>query len=279
MIVRKSDGGYGYSATDLATIRLRTRKLGATRLLYVIGTPQQLHLEMLFAVARLAGWLTAEHTAAHVAFGSVLGADRKMLRTRAGASVKLADLLDEAVARAMTLVCDKRPDFDDATAAAVAEAVGIGAVKYADLANDRVRDYVFDFDRMLSLEGNSAPYLQYANARINSIFRKAGPGGIGQASAMTAPIQLHEPAERALGLGLLGFEEAVRLAAGRCQPHRIAIFLDELGSLFASFYEQCPVLSAEDEAVRASRLALCALTGRVIVTGLGLLGIEAPEQM
>jgi arginyl-tRNA synthetase len=276
MIVRKSDGGYGYSATDLATLRLRTGKLGATRLLYVIGAPQQLHMEMLFAVGRLAGWLTGDHTAVHVAFGSILGSDRKMLRTRAGASVKLAELLEEAVARAMTLVCSKRPDFDAATAAAVAEAVGMGAVKYADLANDRVRDYVFDFDRMLSLDGSSAPYLQYANARINSIFRNAGTD---QATAIGAPIQLREPAERALAVALLGFEEAVRLSAERCQPHRIAIFLDELGSQFASFYEQCPVLKAEDEATRASRLALCALTSRVIVTGLGLLGIEAPEQM
>jgi arginyl-tRNA synthetase len=276
MIVRKSDGGYGYSATDLATIRLRTGELGATRLLYVIGAPQQLHLEMLFAVARMACWLTDKHTAVHVGFGSVLGADRKMLRTRAGAAVKLADLLDEAVARALTLVRSKRPDFDDATAAAVAEAVGIGAVKYGDLANDRLRDYVFDLDRMLSLEGNSAPYLQYANARINSIFRKAGTSA---AEAVAVPIQFREPAERSLGRALLGFEEAVRTSAERCQPHRLATYLDELGGQFASFYEQVPVLAAEDAAVRASRLALCALTARVIVTGLGLLGIQAPEQM
>jgi arginyl-tRNA synthetase len=274
MIVRKADGGYGYSATDLATIRFRVQKLGATRLLYVVGAPQRDHLEMLFAVARMACWLDERHEATHVAFGSVLGTDRKVLRTRAGVSVKLMDLLDEAVARARALLAERRPDLEPAEAAELAEAVGIGAVKYADLANDRVRDYVFDFDRMLSFEGNTAPYLQYANTRIRSIFRRAG-----ESPDPAAPVELHEPAERALALHLLGFEEAVRLAAERSHPHRLCTYLYQLASAFTTFYETCPVLQADNAALRASRLLLCDLSSRVLSKGMELLGIQAPEQM
>ena len=274
LIVRKADGGYGYAATDLATIRLRARDLGATRILYVVGAPQQLHLEMVFATARMAGWLGPEQEAVHVGFGSVLGPDRKLLRTRAGASIRLADLLDEAAARAAALLREKRPELDEAAVAELAAPIGIGAVKYADLSNDRIRDYVFSWDRMLALDGNTAPYLQYANTRIRSIFRRGGvPDDV------TAPVCLPEPAERALALHLLGFEEALGLAAERHQPHRLCTYLYELATSFSAFYEACPVLQAEDEGLRASRLALCALSSRVLTTGLGLLGIQAPDQM
>jgi arginyl-tRNA synthetase len=274
LIVRKADGGYGYAATDLATIRHRARDLGATCSLYVVGAPQQLHLEMVFASARMAGWLGAGQRAVHVGFGSVLGADRKLLRSRAGDSVKLADLLDEAVARAADMLREKRPELDEATVAELSEPIGIGAVKYADLSNDRIRDYVFDWGRMIALDGNTAPYLQYANTRIRSILRRAG-----EPVDATAPVLLPEPAERALALHLLGFEEAVRLAAGRHQPHRLCTWLYELATTFTTFYEACPVLQAGDDHLRASRLALCALSSRVLTTGLGLLGIQAPEQM
>jgi arginyl-tRNA synthetase len=213
--------------------------------------------------------------AEHVAFGSVLGSDRRMLRTRAGASLKLIDLLDEAVERAAAKVAEKNPDLDDATRAAVAEAVGIGAVKYADLSNDRVKDYVFDWDRMLSFDGNTAPYLQYAHARIRSIFRR---GEVDPATLATDPPLIAEPAERALALQLLGFEGAIRLTAERSQPHRLCTYLFELASSFTTFYEACPVLRAEAE-VRRSRLLLSDLTVRTLELGLGLLGIAAPDRM
>jgi arginyl-tRNA synthetase len=274
MIVRKADGGYGYAATDLACIRLRAREFGATRMAYVVGAPQREHFEMVFAVARMAGWITEKHDVEHVAFGSVLGSDRKILRTRTGEQVKLVDLLDEAVERAAAQVREKFPDLDETTVEAVARTIGIGAVKYADLSNDRVKDYVFDWSRMLSFDGNTAPYLQYAYTRIRSIFRRAG------GHTRFAPVpQLAEPAERDLALQLLGFEEAVRTTARRYQPHRLCGYLYELATVFTTFYETCPVLRAETEETRASRLALCDLTARVLQTGLGLLGIDVPDRM
>lgn len=276
LIVEMQGGRYGYGATDLAAIRYRLLDLHATRLLYVVGLPQRDHLEMVFAVARLAGWLVEPAHAEHVGFGSVLGSDRRMLRTRAGASLKLIDLLEEAIERADAVVREKNPGLDEAVRAKVAEAVGIGAVKYADLSSDRVKDYVFDWDRMLSFDGNTAPYLQYAHARIRSIFRR---GGVDAASLRGVTPAVAEPAERALALALLGFEAAVRLAAERSQPHRLTTYLYELASTFTTFYEACPVLRAPDEAVRQSRLALSDLTARVLALGLGLLGIEAPDQM
>jgi arginyl-tRNA synthetase len=275
LIVEMSGGRYGYGATDLAAIRHRICDLHATRILYVVGAPQRDHLEMVFAVARLAGWLVPPVEAEHVAFGSVLGSDRRMLRTRAGASLKLIELLDEAVERAAAKVAEKNPDLDDATRAAVAEAVGIGAVKYADLSNDRVKDYVFDWDRMLSFDGNTAPYLQYAHARIRSIFRR---GEVDRATLATDPPVIAEPAERALALQLLGFEGAIRLTAERSQPHRLCTYLFELASSFTTFYEACPVLRAESD-VRRSRLLLSDLTARTLELGLGLLGIATPDRM
>src|SRR6266536_5341530 len=203
------DGGYGYAATDLAAIRYRTQEVHATRLLYVVGLPQRQHLEMVYEAAREAGWLTPPARAQHVGFGSVLGPDGKILRSRAGDTIKLAELVDEAVSRAAALVAEKNPELDEDTRADVARMVGIGAIKYADLSNDRVKDYVFDWDRMLSFDGNTAPYLQYAHARIRSIFRRAevDPPGAG------ARVLLTEPAERDLALQLLGFDGAVQSTA------------------------------------------------------------------
>ena len=275
LIVRKSDGAYGYAATDLAAVRYRVRDLGATRLLYVVGAPQALHLAMVFAVARQAGWLGEHARAEHVAFGSVLGPDGKLLRTRAGTPIKLADLLDEGVERAAKIVAE-RTELDPATRARVARAVGIGAIKYADLATQRERDYVFDWDRMLAFDGNTGPYLQYANTRVRSIFRKAG---LDPAGAAGAAITITHPAERAIALKLLGFGAVVDAVAATLEPHRLCGYLFELAAAFTDFYERCPVLAAPDEATRASRLALCALTTRVLERGLGLLGIDAPERM
>jgi arginyl-tRNA synthetase len=274
-IVRKSDGGFGYQATDLAAIRYRIRDLGATRLAYVVSNSQRDHLAMLFAVAEMAGWLVPPVRAEHVLFGNILGQDRKMYRTRAGATVKLVDVLDEAVDRAAVVVAEKRPDFTPQQRAETAQLVGIGAIKYHDLANDRVKDYVFDWDRMLALNGNTAPYLQYAHARIRSIFRR---GGVEPEVLPSAP-QLVEPAERALAVELLGYEAAVRAAAEGGYPHRICTVLFEIASAFTAFYDACPVLNAHDAETRRSRLVLSDLTARVLAHGLGLLGIDAPEEM
>jgi arginyl-tRNA synthetase len=276
LIVRKRDGGYGYGATDLAALRHRVRDLAADRLVYVVGAPQALHFELLFAVARQAGWLAEPRpTAQHVAFGSVLGEDGRILRTRVGESVGLASLLDEAVERAAAVVA-AHSDLDPAAQAGVARAVGVGAVKYADLAGDRRKDYAFGFDRMLAMDGNTAPYLQYAVARIRSIFRRAG---LDPAALAPSPLRLDTPSERALALALLRFDGAVRAAADALEPHRLATYLFDLAQTFTAFYERCPVLTAQPADLRDSRLALCELTARVLTQGLALLGIQAPERM
>jgi arginyl-tRNA synthetase len=275
LIVRKQDGGFGYAATDLAAIRHRTGKLGATRVVYVVGAPQAQHLSMVFAVAKLAGWLVPPARAEHVAFGSVLGADKKMFKTRSGDTVRLTDLIDEADERAAKAVAEKNPDLDAETRAKVAHAVGVGAIKYADLSSDRIKDYVFDWDRMLAFEGNTAPYLMYAHARIRSIFRKADGGAAGA----LGPISLVEPKERALALELLRYGSSVREVGETLQPHRLCAYLFELATAFTAFYEACPVLKASTDGERASRLALCDLTARVLHDGLGLLGIQAPDRM
>jgi arginyl-tRNA synthetase len=278
LIVRKQDGGFGYAATDLAALRYRTQTLGGTRLLYVVGAPQTQHLQMVFKVGELAGWLKPPARAEHVAFGSVLGTDKKMLKTRAGDTVSLAALLAEAIERADAETAKRDPDLDPAARRALAPKIGIGAVKYADLANDRIKDYVFDWDRMLAAEGRTGPYLQYAHARIHSIFRKATETGVAVATAQ-APVALAEPAERALGLELLCFGAAVLESADTLKPHRLAGYLYDLASAFTAFFESCPVLRAPDDTTRESRLKLCALTASVLARGLGLLGIEAPERM
>jgi arginyl-tRNA synthetase len=288
LIVQKSDGGFGYAATDLACIRDRVDTLGATRLLYVVGAPQSQHLQMCFAVAQMAGWLPPTVAAEHVAFGSVLGADHKMLRTRAGTSVKLVDLLDEAVARAADAMAERGRDapLEPSERQSIARALGIGAVKYADLSTDRVRDYVFDWDRMLSFEGDTGPYLQYAHARIRSIFRRAAtspgtPGDAGAAGRDPDPqaITIQASEERRLGIALLGYGAAIRAAVAESSPSKLCGYLFQLATTFTVFYERCPVLRAPDPRTRESRLALAHTTAQVLAEGLGLLGIEAPERM
>jgi arginyl-tRNA synthetase len=277
VIIRKSDGGYNYSTSDLATIRYRVDKLTADRMIYVVGSQQSLHFQMVFAVARMAGWLPEQVVAEHAQIGSVLGSDGKIFRTRSGKSIKLTELLDEAVERAGAAFDDVPHDepFDEVTRREVVEAVGIGAVKYADLSVARDSEYVFDFDRMISFRGNTGPYLQYATARIHSIFRK---GGIAPEQA-AGPITLGHDAERALALHLLGFGGALEVAAQATEPHRLCAYLFDLASAYTTFYENCPVLKAPDEATKASRLALCALTLRTLVKGLDLLGVATPERM
>lgn len=273
LIVRKSDGGYGYPATDLAALRHRTAALGATRLLYVVGLPQRRHFEMVFAVATQAGWLAAPVRAEHVGFGSILGPDGRMLRSRAGGSVKLIGLLTEAVERATALARERSPELSEAEAAEVGHAVGVGAIKYADLSGDRHKDYVLDWERMLSLDGNTAPYLQYAYSRVRSIFRRAGA-----AAHPDADVSLTEPAERALAMELVGFAAVVEEVAGSLEFHRLTAYLHRLAVAFSAFYERCPVLRAEGP-IRDSRLVLCELTGRVLRQGLDLLGIRTPERL
>jgi arginyl-tRNA synthetase len=277
LIVRKQDGGYGYAATDLAALRYRTQTLGATRILYVVGTPQAQHLAMVFAVGTLAGWLKPPARAEHVAFGSVLGADKKIFKTRAGDTVRLVDLLDEAVERADAELLKRNPDDDRSDRRALAAQIGIGAIKYADLANDRIKDYVFDWDRMLAAEGRTGPYLQYAHARIHSIFRKAAESGITRAP--NAAIAVDDPIEHRLALELAEFGHAVMEAGETLRPHRLCGYLYDLATAFTAFFEACPVLKASDERTRASRLALCELTARVLERGLSLIGIAAPPRM
>jgi arginyl-tRNA synthetase len=274
LIVQKSDGGFGYAATDLAAIRDRVSRIGADRILYVVGSPQAQHLEMCFTTAIMAGWLT-EGQAVHVSFGHVLDANRKMFKTRSGDRVQLVDLLDEAVERAAASVAEKNPDLDPAARALVADMLGIGAIKYADLSTDRTRDYLFDWERMLSFDGNTAPYLQYAHARIRSIFRRGNLAvpGPGQALLLT------EPAERQLALALLGFADALSSTLAAFSPSRLCAYLYDLATTFTAFYENCPVLKAPTDELRQSRLALSDLTARVLAQGLALLGISAPDQM
>jgi arginyl-tRNA synthetase len=275
LIVRSRSGAFMYATSDLACIVDRVERLGADLLIYVVGAPQAQHLQMVFEVARMAGWLRPPAEAVHVSFGSVLGEDRKMLRSRSGDAVKLIDLLDEAIERAAAAVAQKNPDLDDATRGEVARMVGIGAVKYADLSTDRVRDYVFDWDRMLAFDGNTAPYLQYAHARICSIFRRAG---VARAAVRGNAMTLSAEQERTLTKRLLGYPTALADTLATYSPHKLATYLFDLAQDFTAFYEHCPVMRA-DEPVRSSRLALCDVTARTLQHGLGLLGIEAPDSM
>jgi arginyl-tRNA synthetase len=288
LIVQKSDGGYNYAASDLAAVRDRVDRLGAGLMLYVVGLPQAQHFEMVFAAARLAGWLPDTVTAVHVGFGSVLGADGKMFKTREGGTIKLADLIEEALLRAQTEIEARNPELDETERAQVARAVGIGALKYADLSTDRQRDYRFDWDRMLSLDGNTALYLQYAHARIRSILRRAGEsvalamdeqaGPADAAHGSLAHASLAEPGERALAKALLGYPDAIEATLEAWAPHKLCAYLYELAGIFTGFYEHCRVLDAPAD-IRATRLALCQLTARILERGLGLLGIAAPERM
>ncbi|MBV9661910.1 MAG: arginine--tRNA ligase [Acidimicrobiales bacterium] len=278
LIVQKSDSGFGYAATDLAALRDRFGRLGADLVLYVVGAPQAQHLAMCFEVAHMAGWLPNRDQAVHVPFGNMLGADRKMFKTRSGASIKLVDLIDEAVSRATAAVSEKNPDLPAGERDEVARMVGVGALKYADLSTDRVRDYVFDWDRMLSFDGNTAPYLQYARVRCLSIFRR---GEIDPEPYLkgTIPVGLDHPAERALALGLLEFPAAVEATLETWSPHKLCAYLFEVAGLFTTFFENCPVLKAPGPDARDSRLVLCALSAAVLGAGLQALGIETPERM
>jgi arginyl-tRNA synthetase len=296
VIIRKSDGGYNYSTTDLATIRYRVGELHVDRAVYVVGSDQTLHFQLVFAVAREAGWIPPGAVFEHARIGLVLGPDGNRLRTRSGDNVQLSELLAEAVDRSRAILdeLDATARFDAAELDAVAEAVGIGAVKYADLSTARESAYVFDWDRMISFRGNTGPYLQYATARIRSIFRRADEVAAGAgitagtadtvvAAAETAAhggaIAITAGPERALALKLLGFGAVITGVGESTEPHRLCGYLFEVASLFTTFYEECPVLKAEPAALRASRLALCALTHDVLTTGLGLLGVPVPERM
>jgi arginyl-tRNA synthetase len=277
LIVQKSDGGFGYAATDLAAIRDRFGRLHADVALYVAGAPQAQHFAMCFAVARAAGWIPEGAQAQHVSFGNMLGPDRKMFRSRAGDAVKLTDLVDEAMARAAAAIAEKNPDLDAGERSEVARMVGVGALKYADLATDRTRDYVFDWDRMLSFDGNTAPYLQYAHVRCRSIFRRAELDPAPYAAGEVL-VTVGEEAERALAIALLNFDTAVSAALETWSPHKLCGYLFELAGTFTTFFETCPVLTAASN-TRESRLALCAITAEVLVAGLAVLGIEAPDRM
>jgi arginyl-tRNA synthetase len=276
LIIRKGDGGYNYATSDLGCVIDRVERIGARTVLYVVGAPQAQHLQMVEAVARMAKWMPEGYVMNHVSFGSVLGSDRKILKSRAGETVKLAALLDEAVVRAEAAVAEKNPDMSEAERSDVANMIGIGAVKYSDLSTDRVKDYIFDWERMLSFEGNTAPYLQYAHARICSIFRRAE---VSRASVRGVTPSLAQPQERALALRLLRFDSAVWEMIDTLSPHKLCTYLFDLATDFTAFYEHCPVLKTGHEDTRESRLALCDATARVMEQGLALLGIRAPEQM
>jgi arginyl-tRNA synthetase len=276
LIIRKGDGGYNYATTDLACVIDRVERIGAQSLLYVVGAPQAQHLQMVEAVARKAGWLPEGFIMNHVSFGSVLGADRKMLKSRSGETVKLAALLDEAVERADTAIAEKNPSMNAHDRELVARMIGIGAVKYSDLSTDRVKDYIFDWERMLSFDGNTAPYLQYAHARICSIFRRAE---VNRTDVRNIVPTLDDPREKALAMRLLRFDAAVWEMVDTLSPHKLCTYVFDLATDFTAFYEHCSVLKAETHDLRMSRLALCDATARIIEQALNLLGIDAPEQM
>ena len=276
MIVQKSGGGFLYATSDLAALRYRVKQLQAERILYFIDARQSLHMKQVFSTGRKAGFVPAQVSLEHHAFGTMMGKDGRPFKTRTGGTVKLADLLTEAVERAEQLVREKNSQLDEAEIKTIARKVGIGAVKYADLSKTRTNDYIFDWDAMLSFEGNTAPYLQYAYTRIRSIFRKAGIAMDG----FSAPIKIAEPQEKQLALKLLQFDDVLNQVAADCYPHSLCSYLYELASLFMSFYEHCPILKEDVEPETAnSRLQLCALSATTLQQGLDLLGIEVTEKM
>jgi arginyl-tRNA synthetase len=273
LIVRKSDGGYGYATTDFATVRYWVRDRKVDELIYVVGTPQSQHFQMIFATSKQAGWLDDAHTAVHTGFGTILGADGKTIRTRAGGTIKLIDLLTEAVENSYQ-VMPETSEVEGAEKAALARTIGLGAVKYADLSNDREKDYVFTWEKMLATTGDTSVYIQYANARILSIGRK-----VGRVPAGNAPLVLQEQAERDLALKLLQLPTAIRAAIDELAPHKLTNYLFETATAFSAFYNDCPVATAETRELQDSRLQLLALTSRVLTLGLSLLGIGAPERL
>ncbi len=273
VIIQKTDGGYLYATTDLAAVEYRSFDLKAERSLYVVDARQSLHFQQVFAVARKAGFASTNISLEHIAYGTMMGSDGRPFKTRSGDTIKLVDLLDEAIRRAHDLVAQKNPGLDEATYLEIAEKVGIGAVKYADLSKNRTSDYVFDWSSMLSFEGNTAPYLMYAYARIRSILRK-------QDSDLenVRITSVSESAERSLLLKIMQLSEVVDMVARDCYPNLLCNYLYELAGLFMRFYESCPILKADPE-LRDSRLALSALTATTLKQGLDLLGIETLEKM
>ena len=271
-LIRKSDGGFLYATTDLATLEYREQRWHPDAVWYVTGAPQQLHFEQVFASAHKLGITTDLR---HIAFGSILGEDRKMMKTRSGENVELGSLLGEAIERALAVVTEKNPDLSAPEQQEVARVIGLGAVKYADLMQHRLTDYLFSWEKMLSFQGNTAPYLQNAYVRIRSIFRKAEAEGI---SLESAPIVIADPAERALALQILKFGEVLHAVLDDQRPNLLCLYLYELANAFHSFYEACPILKSEDP-VRSSRLALAGITAELLKSGLSLMGIGVPERM
>ena len=271
-IIQKSDGAFNYATTDLATLKYRVEHFHADEILYVVGAPQATHFKQLFAIANRWGYDNVELR--HVSFGSVLGEDGKLLRTRSGDTVWLSDLLDEAEERALAVVTEKNPELPAATQKRIARVAGIGAVKYADLSQNRTTDYVFSWSKMLAMTGNTAPYMQYAYVRVQSIFRKANTN----ATETVAPLKLDHPAELDLAKHLLRFGETLQEVLADDKPNWLTSYLYDLTTKFSTFYENCPVLQSP-EPTRSSRLQLCRLTADVIKRGLDLLGIDVIEQM
>jgi len=275
VIIQKKDGGFLYTTTDIACAKYRYETLHADRVLYYIDSRQHQHLMQAWTIVRKAGYVPDSVPLEHHMFGMMLGKDGKPFKTRAGGTVKLSDLLDEALERARRLVAAKNPDMPADELEALANAVGIGAVKYADLSKNRTTDYIFDWDNMLAFEGNTAPYMQYAYTRVLSIFRKAGM----EESMLTAPVKITEEREAALAARLLQFEETLTTVAREGTPHVMCAYLYDVAGLFSGFYEHCPILTAESEGVRQSRLKLALLTAKTLKIGLDTLGIQTVERM
>lgn len=276
VIVQKKDGGFLYTTTDIAAAKYRYETLKANRVLVFSDTRQSQHMQQAWLITRKAGYVPDSFSLEHKNFGMMLGKDGKPFKTRTGGTVKLADLLDESIERATVLINEKNTNLSNDEKEAVIEAVGIGAVKYADLSKNRTTDYVFDWDNMLSFEGNTAPYMQYAYTRIRSIFNKTN---INSTALLAAPLTIKDDKERTLAIKLLQFEEAVQTVGKEGTPHMLCAYLYELAGIFSSFYEHCPILNAEDEAVKLSRLKLALLTEKTLKQGLELLGIKTVEKM
>ncbi|WJV65242.1 arginine--tRNA ligase [Pectobacteriaceae bacterium CE70] len=275
VIIQKKDGGYLYTTTDIACAKYRYETLGADRVLYYIDSRQHQHLMQAWTIVRKAGYVPESVSLEHHMFGMMLGKDGKPFKTRAGGTIKLSDLLDEAYERALKLIADKNPDMDSNELAALAQVVSVGAVKYADLSKSRTTDYVFDWDNMLAFEGNTAPYMQYAYTRVVSIFKRAGV----EAADLTQPMVLNDDREQALATRLLQFEETITTVARDGTPHVMCSYLYDLACLFSSFYEHCPILNAQSDAERQSRLKLALLTAKTLKQGLDTLGIQTVEKM
>ncbi|EBT3363937.1 arginine--tRNA ligase [Salmonella enterica subsp. enterica serovar Oranienburg] len=276
VIIQKKDGGYLYTTTDIACAKYRYETLHADRVLYYIDSRQHQHLMQAWTIVRKAGYVPDSVPLEHHMFGMMLGKDGKPFKTRAGGTVKLADLLDEALERARRLVAEKNPNMPADELEKLANAVGIGAVKYADLSKNRTTDYIFDWDNMLAFEGNTAPYMQYAYTRVLSVFRKAD---IDEQALASAPVIISEDREAQLAARLLQFEETLTVVAREGTPHVMCAYLYDVAGLFSGFYEHCPILSAENDAVRNSRLKLAQLTAKTLKLGLDTLGIETVERM